>query len=82
MKFLYYLAMQRIPPRGKNDGNDNLKQLLLLLGKHNSYIAERLFSKVCGNKCHTYQDFQNEMLHIMSNLLRRSKRCDLNNNNF
>ena len=58
MKFLHYLAMQGIPPRGKNDGNDNLTQLLLLLGKHNSYIAERLFTKVCGNTCHTYQVFR------------------------
>ena len=75
---LQYLARQGIPLRGNDDGNDNLTQLLLLRGKNHPYIFERSFSKVCGEKCYTHHDLQNELFFIMSNQLLRSKLCDVN----
>ena len=82
MQCLQYLARQRIPLRGNDDGNDNLTQLLLLRGKDHPYIVERLLSKVRGEKRYTHHDFQNELLFIMSNQLLRRKLCDVNNSKF
>ena len=39
MECVWYLAHQGIPLRGKDDGNDNLTQLLLLGGKGDPYVT-------------------------------------------
>ena len=44
MESLQYLGWQGIPLRGKEEGNDNFTQLLLLLGKDHPFIIERLTS--------------------------------------
>ena len=45
MESLQYLARQGIPFRGKEEGNGNFTQLLLLRGKDHLFIIERLTSR-------------------------------------
>ena len=63
-KVLQYLPCQGIPPRGNDDGNNSLPQLLLLLVKDHPDIAEKSFSKVYGEKRHTHYHFQRELPFI------------------
>ena len=44
MESLQYLGRQGIPLRGKEEGNNNFTQLLLLRGKDHPFIIERLTS--------------------------------------
>ena len=44
MESLQYFGRQCIPLRGKEEGNDNFTQLLLLRGKDHPFIIERLTS--------------------------------------
>ena len=62
MESLQYLERQGIPLRGKEDGNDNFTQLLLLRGKDHPYIAERLTSKKEHGTLYVYHTYQNDIL--------------------
>ena len=44
MESLQYLGRQGIPFRGKEEGNDNFTQLVLLRGRDHPFIIERLTS--------------------------------------
>ena len=44
MESLQYLTRQGIPLRGKEEGNDNFTELLLLQEKDHPFITERLTS--------------------------------------
>lgn len=70
LKCLRYLARQGIPLQGLNN-EDNLTQLLLLLGTKDENIANRLQGKA-GYK-YTHHDVQNELLNIMATEVLRSK---------
>ena len=68
IKCLIYLAPQGIPLQGL-DNNDNLTQILYLLGTKDDNITKLLQGQARHN--HTHHDIQDALLHIMaSNVLR------------
>lgn len=68
MESVQYLARQGIAFQGsKTEGNDNFTQLMLLRGKDDPSIVQRL-QGVRGDKTkYTHTDYQNELLSIMAN---------------
>ena len=70
IRCLRYLGRQGIAFQG-SDGNDNLTQLLRLLGTNDTNIADHLKGK-SGYK-YTHSDVQKEILNIMANLTLQEK---------
>ena len=70
IRCLRYLARQGIPLQGL-DNNDNITQLLHLLGTKDDSIIKHLGGKV-GHK-YTHHNMQNELLHIMASKVLRVK---------
>ena len=76
MECIQYLARQGMPFRGSDHINDNLTQLLILRGKDNPTVLERVYSASAPNKRkYTHQDYQNELITLMANEVLRSKLC-------
>ena len=73
MESLQYLARQGIPLRDNEDGNDKLTQLLKLRSIDHPDIKERQKCKERGGEIrrYTHHDFQDELLDIMSNQIRK-----------
>ena len=68
MKCIQYLARQGMQIRGSNHTNDNLTQLLILRGKGNPAVLERISSGSASNKWkNTHQNYQNELITLMVN---------------
>ena len=78
MESLQYLGRQRIPLRGKEEGNDNFNQLLLLRGEDHLYIIERLTSTREHSSLYVHHSYQNDLINIMSKQLLRKKVYDVN----
>ena len=78
MESLQYLGRQRIPLRGKEEGNDNFNQLLLLRGEDHLYIIERLTSTREHSSLYVHHNYQNDLINIMSKQLLRKKLYDVN----
>ena len=73
METLQYLAWQGIRLRGKEKGNNNFTQLLLLCGKDHPFIIERLTSTREYGGLYVHHNYQNDLINIMSKqLLRKS----------
>ena len=53
---LQFLGRQGIALCGNDDGNNNLTQLLLLRGKDNPRVIQRLQSKESSKKFYTHHD--------------------------
>jgi len=76
MECIQYLARQGMPFRGSDHINDNLTQLLILRGKDNPTVLERVYPASAPNKRkYTHQDYQNELITLMANEVLRSKLC-------
>ena len=74
MECIQYLARQGLPLRGSDHIDDNLTQLLLLRGKDNPALSERIAINSTTNKRKfTHQDYQNELLTLMANEVLRKK---------
>ena len=74
MECIQYLALQGMLVRGSDHINDNLTQLLILQGKDNPAVLERISSASASNqRKYTHQDYQNEILTLMANEVLRSK---------
>ena len=68
MECVQYLARQGIPFLGSNDNNDNFYQLLLLMGKYDKTILDRIEDTSVKRKHKfTHADYQLELLTLMSN---------------
>ena len=68
MECVRYLARQGIPFLGSNDNNDNFYQLLLLMGKYDKTILDRIEDTSVKRKHKfTHADHQLELLTLMSN---------------
>ena len=78
MESLQYLGRQGIPLRGKEEGNDNFTQLLLLRGKDHPFIIERLTSTREHGSLYVHHNYQNDLINIMSKQLLRKKLYDIN----
>ena len=78
MKSLQYLGQQGILLRGKEEGNDNFTQLLLLSGKGHPFIIERLTSTREHGSLYVHHNYQNDLINIMSKQLLRKKLYDVN----
>ena len=78
MESLQYLGWQGIPLRGKEEGNDNFTQLLLLRGKDHAFIIERLTSTREHGSLYVHHNYQNDLINIMSKQLFRKKLYDVN----
>ena len=78
MESLQYLGRQGILLRGKEEGNDNFTQLLLLLGKDYPFIIERLTSTRKHGSLYVHHNYQNDIINIMSKQLLRKKLYDAN----
>ena len=70
---LQYLGRQGIPLRGKEEGNDNFTQLLLLRGKDHPFIIERLTSTREHGSLYVHHNYQNHLINIMSKQLIRKE---------
>ena len=66
MESLQYFGRQCIPLRGKEEGNDNFTQLLLLRGKDHPFIIERLTSAREHCSLYVHHNYQNNLINIMS----------------
>ena len=66
MESLQYLVRQFIPLRGKEEGNDNFTQLLLLRGKDHPFIIERLTSTREHGSLYVHNNYQNDLINGMS----------------
>ena len=73
MESLQYLGRQGIPLRGKEEGNDNFTQLLLLRGKDHPFLIERLTSTREYGSLYVHHNYQNHLINIMSKQLIRKK---------
>ncbi|MEM6831947.1 MAG: DUF4371 domain-containing protein [Bacteroidota bacterium] len=74
MECIQYLARQGLSLRGSDHIDDNLTRLLVLRGKDNPAILERVFSNSSANKRKfKHQDYQNELLSLMANEVLRNK---------
>ena len=73
MESLQYLGRQGIPLRGKEEGNDNFTQLLLLRGKDHPFLIERLTSTREHGSLYVHHNYQNHLINIMSEQLIRKK---------
>ena len=74
MECIQYLARQGLSLGGSDHIDDNLTQLLVLRGKDNLAILERVFSNSSANKRKfKHQDYQNELLSLMANEVLRNK---------
>ena len=62
MESLQYLGRQGIPLRGKEEGNDNFTQLLLLRGKDHPFLIERLTSTREHGSLYVHHNYQNDLL--------------------
>ena len=82
MECLQFLGRQGIGFRGNEDGNDNLTQLMLLRGKDNNDIVDRITSHVSGKKRYTHHDYQDELLNLMANQVLRKKLCAIKESPF
>ena len=78
MESLQYLERQDISLRGKEEGNDNFTQLLLLPGKEYPFIIERLISTRKHGSLYVHHNYQNGLINIMSKQLLRKKLDDIN----
>ena len=78
MESLQYLVRQGIPLRGKEEGNDNFIQLLLLQGKDHPFIIERLTSTREHGSLYVHRNYQNDLINIMPKQLLRKKLFDIN----
>ena len=78
MESLQYLVRQVIPLRGKEEGNDNFSQLLLLRGKDHHFIVERLNSTRDHGSLFVHHNCKNDFINIMSKQLLRKKLYDVN----
>ena len=78
MESLQYVGRQSIPLRGKEEGNQNFTQLLLLHGKNNPFIIERLTSTREHSSLYVHHNYQNDLINIMSKQLLRKKLYDVN----
>ena len=74
MGCIQYLARQGMSIRGSNHINGNLTQLLILQGKDNPVVLEKISSASASNKpkC-PYQDYQDEQITLMATEVLRSK---------
>ena len=67
MECFQYLAHQDLLLRGSDHIDDNLTQLLVLRGKDNLAILERVFSNSSANKIKfKHQDYQNKLLILIA----------------
>ena len=73
MESLQYLGWQGIPLRGKEEGNNNFTQLLLLRRKDHPFIIERLISTREHDSLYVHHNYQNDLINIMSKQLLRKK---------
>ena len=78
MESLRYLGRLGIPLRGKEEGKDNFTQLLLLRGKDHPFLTERLTSTREHSSLYVHQNYQNDLINIMSKQLLRKKLYDVN----
>ena len=78
MESLQYMEWQGIPLRGKEESNDNFTQLLLLRGKDDPFIIERLTSTREHDSLYVHHNYQNDLINIMSKRLLRKKLYDVN----
>ena len=78
MESLQYFGSECIPLRGKEEGNDNFTQLLLLRGKDHPFIIERLTSTREHGGLYVHHNYQNDLINIMSKQLLRKKLYDVN----
>ena len=78
MESLQYLGRQGIPLRVKEGGNDNFTQVLLLRGKDNPFIIERLTSTREHGSLSIHHNYQNYLINIMSKQLLRKNLYDVN----
>ena len=68
MEYVQYLARQSIPFVGSNDNNGNFYQLLLLRGKDNPIILDKIKDGSSKRMYkYTHADYQRELLTLMSN---------------
>ena len=72
------MGRQGIPLRGKEEGNDNFNQLLLLRGEDHLFIIERLTSTREHGSLYVHHNYQNDLINIMSKQLLRKKLYDIN----
>ena len=79
IRCLRYLGRQGIALQGHND-NDNLTQLLKLIGTNDENVSNHLEGKI-GNK-YTHSDVQNELLNIMATLTLQEKLKDIKERRF
>ena len=74
MECIQYLTRQGMPIRGSSHISDNLTQLLILLGKDNPAVLERIsFPSASNKRKYTHQDYQNKLITLMVNEVLRSK---------
>ena len=64
MESLQYLGRQGIPLRGKEEGNNNFTQLLLLRGKDHPFIIERLTSTREHASLYVHHNYQNDLIKL------------------
>ena len=79
IRCLRYLGRQGIALQGHDD-NDNLTQLLKLIGINDENVSNHLEGKI-GNK-YTHSDVQNELLNIMATLTLQEKLKDIDERRF
>ena len=73
MECIQYLARQSIPFLGSKDNNDNFYQRLLLMGKYDKTILDRIEDTSVKRKHNfTHADYQLELLTLMSNQVLRT----------
>ena len=82
MESLQYLGRQGIPLRGKEEGNYNFTQLLLVRGKDQPFIIERLSSTREHGSLYVHHNYQNDLINIMSKQILRKKIYDVNSRLF
>ena len=70
---IQYLARQGLPFRGSDHVDDNLTQLLILRGKDNPEVLQRISCSLPNQRKFTHQDFQNEFITLMANDVLRKK---------
>ena len=64
MESLQYVRRQGIPLRGKEEGNQNFIQLLLLHGKNHPFIIERLTSTREHSSLYVHHNYQNDLIKL------------------
>ena len=63
-----------MPIRGSDHINDNVTQLIILRGKENQAVLERISSALASNKQkYTHLNHQNELIPLIANEVLRSK---------